>query len=111
MANGVTTMDDLLSEDKHLDYSWCGSPSNETRTAAWSTLPRSHREEWRSLELEGTLWLEVYRRQRGDAAAGRFLQAIDEAGIGYAGNAPSAGLSGWELAIERVQAYCPSRRP
>ena len=92
-----------IAQDKHLDYNWCGSLVEvETRMAAlvdyYLDLTRRTDGRW---NLDGTLWLEVYRRQRGDAAAGCLLRAVREGRIGYAGNRAVLlwGLLSSELAI------------
>ncbi len=100
-----------IAQDKHLDYNWCGSPVEvETRMAAlvdyYLDLTESTGGRW---NLDSTLWLEVYRRQRGDAAAGRLLQAIHEGRIGCAGNRAVLlwGLLSSELAIRACYGALP----
>ncbi len=77
-----------LTQDKHLDYNWCGSTTEiELRMAElvdyYVDATRDRGVRW---NLDCTLWDEVYRRHRGDAGATRLREAIREGRIGYAGN-------------------------
>jgi hypothetical protein len=101
MASRTWTV--YIAQDKHLDYNWCGAPADiETRMAALvdyylvETATTGGR--W---NLDSTIWLEVYRRQRGPEAVTRLLQAIAEGRIGYAANHSVLlwGLLSTELAI------------
>ncbi len=92
-----------LAQDKHLDYNWCGTPVEvEARMAALLDyyLEQTARagSRW---NLDSTIWLDVYRRQRGEAGAQRLLDAIREGRIGYAANDAVLlwGLMSTELAI------------
>ena len=58
----------FLAQDKHLDYGWCGSTTEiELRMIALTDyylgLVEQTDARW---NLDGTIWLEVYRRHRGD---------------------------------------------
>jgi hypothetical protein len=77
-----------LAQDKHLDYNWCGSTSEiEARMAALVDYYLDQVELMGSRwNLDGTIWLDVYRRQRGEAGAGRLLDAIRRGHIGYGAN-------------------------
>ncbi|MCP4259857.1 MAG: hypothetical protein GY774_20440 [Planctomycetes bacterium] len=77
-----------LTQDKHLDYNWCGSTTEiELRMAALLDyfLDTAERNEtcW---NLDGTLWDEVYLRHRGKINSERLYDAIRRGRIGYAGN-------------------------
>lgn len=77
-----------LAADKHLDYGWCGTTTEiELRMAKlvdyYLDLAEKTDARW---NLDGTIWLEVYRRQRGEEGAARLLRAIRDGRIGYAGN-------------------------
>ena len=92
-----------LAQDKHLDYNWCGSTTEvELRMVAltdyYLDLVERTDARW---NLDGTIWLEVYRRHRGDEGAQRLLKAIREGRIGYAGNRSVLlwGILSSELAI------------
>jgi len=92
-----------LAQDKHLDYNWCGTNTEiEVRMAALLDYYLGQAEEaggrW---NLDGTLWLEVYRRHRGEKGAERLLNAIRRGWIGYAANRSVLlwGLMSTELAI------------
>ena len=92
-----------LAQDKHLDYGWCGSPSEvEVRMAALLDyyLDQAERSGGR-WNLDGTIWAEVYRRYRGEAGYRRLLNAIRKGHIGYAANYSVLlwGLLSTELAI------------
>lgn len=100
-----------LTQDKHLDYNWCGTPAEiEVRMAAlldyYLDLVERSGGCW---NLDGTLWLEVYRRQRGEAGAERLLQAIREGHIGYAANHSVLlwGLLSTELSIRACYGALP----
>jgi hypothetical protein len=100
-----------IAQDKHLDYNWCGAtPEIETRMAALVDyyLDRAEAAEDR-WNLDSTLWVEVYRRQRGEAGAARLLAAIREGRIGYAANHSVLlwGLLGTELAIRALYGALP----
>jgi hypothetical protein len=92
-----------LAQDKHLDYNWCGSQAEiEVRMAAlvdyYLAQAEQHGGRW---NLDGTIWLDVYRRQRGEEGARRLLHAIQEGWIGYAANHAVLlwGILSTELAI------------
>jgi hypothetical protein len=100
-----------IAQDKHLDYNWCGATSEiETRMAALVDyyLARAEAGEgcW---NLDSTLWVEVYRRQRGEPAAARLLAAIRAGRIGYAANHSVLlwGLLGTELAVRALYGALP----
>ena len=64
-----------LAQDKHLDYNWCGSTTEvELRMVAltdyYLDLVERTDARW---NLDGTIWLEVYRRHRGEEGAQRLL--------------------------------------
>ncbi|MBN1580108.1 MAG: hypothetical protein JXA89_05355, partial [Anaerolineae bacterium] len=100
-----------LAQDKHLDYNWCGSPAEiEVRMAAvldgYLDLIERGESCW---NLDGTIWLDVYRRQRGEAGAQRLLQAIRQGQMGYAANHAVLlwGLLSTELAIRACYGSLP----
>ena len=100
-----------IAQDKHLDYNWCGAtPEIETRMAALVDyyLERAQRGEgcW---NLDSTLWVEVYRRQRTEAQAARLLSAIHAGRIGYAANHSVLlwGVLSTELAIRALYGALP----
>ncbi|MFZ5832109.1 MAG: glycosyl hydrolase-related protein [Planctomycetota bacterium] len=77
-----------LAQDKHLDYNWCGSPTEvELRMVElldyYLDLTEKQNARW---NLDGTMWVDVYRRHRGEEGAARLLKAIGEGRIGCAGN-------------------------
>ncbi|MBN2451953.1 MAG: hypothetical protein JXR77_16320 [Lentisphaeria bacterium] len=77
-----------LCQDKHLDYNWCGTTVQiELRMVALLDYYLAQVEQqggrW---NLDGTLWLDVYHRHRGDAGRQRLLHAIRQGHIGYAAN-------------------------
>ncbi|MEJ2702420.1 MAG: hypothetical protein P8Z79_08255, partial [Sedimentisphaerales bacterium] len=77
-----------LAQDKHLDYGWCGSATEvELRMAAlldyFLGTAEQDKVRW---NLDGTLWTEVYERQRGQAGKARLYDAIRRGRMGYAGN-------------------------
>ena len=92
-----------LAQDKHLDYGWCGSRAEiEVRMAALVDYYLDQAEQAGSRwNLDGTIWVDAYRRQRGEAGAQRLLGAIRDGRIGYAGNYAVLlwGLLSTELAI------------
>jgi hypothetical protein len=95
-----------IAQDKHLDYDWCGTESEiETRMAGlvdgYLDLVAAGRSRW---NLDCTLWVEAYRRQRGDTGAERLLNAIRDGRIGYGTqyNVMLWGLMGPELAIRAL---------
>ncbi len=92
-----------LTQDKHLDYNWCGSPAEiETRMVALVDYYLEQTEQTGSRwNLDSTIWLDVYRRHRGEAGAQRLLGAIQQGRIGYAADAAVLlwGLLSTELAI------------
>jgi hypothetical protein len=95
-----------IAQDKHLDYDWCGTESEiETRMAGlmdgYLDLVEEDRSRW---NLDCTLWVEAYRRQRGDAGVERLLNAIRDGRIGYGAqyNVMLWGLMGPELAIRAL---------
>jgi hypothetical protein len=103
-----------LAQDKHLDYNWCGSTAEiEVRMAAlldgYLALAEQDRSRW---NLDGTLWLDVYRRQRGEAGAQRLLDAIRQRRIGYAANQAVLlwGLLSAEQAIRACAGSLPIAR-
>ena len=62
--------------------------------------------------LDSTLWLEVYRRHRGEAGARRLLAAIRKRQIGYAANRSVLlwGILSTELAIRACTGSVPIQR-
>ncbi len=96
-----------LAQDKHLDYGWCGTETEvESRMAAlvdgYLALAEAGRARW---NLDCSLWLDAYRRQRGDQGAARLLNAIGQGLIGYGGqyNVMLWGLMGPELAVRALR--------
>lgn len=92
-----------LAQDKHLDYNWCGSTTEvELRMVAltdyYLDLVEQSDARW---NLDSTIWLEVYRRHRGEQGAARLLKAIRDGRIGCAGNRSVLlwGILSTELAI------------
>ncbi|MHB1319124.1 MAG: glycosyl hydrolase-related protein [Anaerolineae bacterium] len=100
-----------LAQDKHLDYNWCGTPAEiEARMVALVDYYLDQVETTGSRwNLDGTLWLDVYRRHRGDGAAHRLYQAIRDGGIGYGANHSVLlwGLLSTELAIRACYGALP----
>jgi hypothetical protein len=100
-----------LAQDKHLDYGWCGSPSEvEVRMAALVDDYLARAEQGTSRwNLDGTIWLDVYRRQRGQEGAQRLLNAIRAGQIGCAANYAVLlwGLMSTELAIRACYGSLP----
>jgi hypothetical protein len=103
-----------LAQDKHLDYNWCGSTTEiELRMAALLDYYLEQAEERGSRwNLDSTLWLEVYRRHRGEAGARRLLAAIRKRQIGYAANRSVLlwGILSTELAIRACTGSVPIQR-
>ena len=92
-----------LAQDKHLDYNWCGSTTEiELRMATlvdyYLDLVSRTGGCW---NLDGTLWLEVYRRHRGEEGARQLLEAIRRGRIGCPGNRSVLlwGILSTELAL------------
>ena len=77
-----------IAQDKHLDYGWCGSPTEiELRMAALMDYYLDAAEQGQGhWNVDGTIWDEVYRRHRGPAGSARLHDAIAQGHIGYAGN-------------------------
>lgn len=103
-----------LAQDKHLDYGWCGTQAEiEVRMATLVDyyLDQAQRtgSRW---NLDGTIWLDVYRRQRGEAGASRLLDAIRQGTIGYAANQAVLlwGILSTELAIRACYGSLPIER-
>jgi hypothetical protein len=74
-----------IAQDKHLDYNWCGTHAEiETRMASlldyYLVLAERGGHKW---NIDCTLWLEVYRRQRGEEGARQLLEAIKRGSFGY----------------------------
>ncbi len=97
-----------IAQDKHLDYDWCGAETEiEPRMAAlvdgYLDLVEAGRARW---NLDCALWLEVYRRQRGEAGAARLLGAIRQGWVGYGAQVNVAlwGLMGPDLAARALAA-------
>jgi hypothetical protein len=95
-----------IAQDKHLDYDWCGAESEiEARMATlvdgYLDLAETNSQRW---NLDCALWLEVYRRQRGEVGAARLLRAIQRGLIGYGAqyNVMLWGLIGPELAARAL---------
>ena len=92
-----------LAQDKHLDYNWCGTNTEiELRMVALMDyyLQQAQRKRGR-WNLDCTLWLEVYRRHRGEQGAQALIDAIRDGYIGYAANRSVLlwGLLSTELAF------------
>lgn len=103
-----------LAQDKHLDYNWCGSTTEiELRMAALLDYYLEQAEKGTShWNMDSTLWLEVYRRHRGEAGAKRLLAAIRKRQIGYAANRSVLlwGILSTELAIRACAGSVPIQR-
>ena len=103
-----------LAQDKHLDYNWCGSTTEiELRMAALLDYYLEQAEERNSRwNLDSTLWLEVYRRHRGEAGQKRLFAAIRKKQIGYAANRSVLlwGILSTELAIRACAGSVPIQR-
>ncbi|MBE2213498.1 MAG: hypothetical protein IAE82_06470 [Opitutaceae bacterium] len=100
-----------IAQDKHLDYGWCGTTTEiEMRMVAlldyYLDLVERTNARW---NLDGTVWLEVYRRHRGEPGAARLLRAIRDGRMGYAGNNRVLlwGLLDMETAIRSCYAALP----
>ena len=95
-----------LTQDKHLDYNWCGSPAEiELRMVALVDyfLEQAERRRGR-WNLDCTLWLDVYRRHRGEEGERRLIEAIRSGSVGYGAAALVLlwGLLGTELSIHAL---------
>ena len=95
-----------IAPDKHLDYNWCGTHAEiETRMAQLLDFHLGLAERrGRKWNIDSTLWLDVYRRQRGEKGAKRLLEAIKKGSIGYGASYSVLlwGIMGTELAFRAL---------